>query len=347
MRYLLLLCCVGLFFSACSNEDLVVDQGVFELKSIDNTSTYVGDTITLWGNNLGDGSNSSVNFDSTFALQSDNCIFWSSKKVIFEVPTEAFSTDIFINKAGEISNTLPIEVSSIPDLPLATVPGNTYKMGATTGNEDERPVHDVTISYDLEVSKYEITQRFYELVTGENPSLNISADYPVHNVSWLEAVSFCNMLSEKMGYSAKYKIEGQIVTVIDSTNGWRLPTEAEWEYLCRAGKSTDFSGSGILVDLGWYSANSGMQVQPVGLKLANDFGLFDMHGNVSEWCFDLYAADYYENSPSVDPQGSTEGMERVVRGGNYQSGNVECRSAYRANAADKQYCGIRIVREVK
>lgn len=347
MRYLLFLCGLGLFFSACSNEDIVVDQGVYELKSVSSPTTYVGDTLTLWGNNLGDGANSSVNFDSTFALKSENCIFWSAKKVIFEVPAEAFSTDIYISKAGEKSNTLAIEVEDIPQLPIALVSGATFEMGATTGREDERPIHDVTISHNLEVSKYEITQRFYELITGDNPSLMLAADYPVHNVEWLEAIEFCNKLSDKMGYSQKYLIEGQQVSLIDTANGWRLPTEAEWEFLCRAGSSSDFSGTGRLVDMGWYSANSGMQVQPVGKKEANAFDLYDMHGNVSEWCYDLYAADYYANSPDTDPMGATEGTERVVRGGNYQSGNVECRSSFRATEVEKQYCGIRIVREVK
>lgn len=347
MKYLLLLCCVGLFFTACNNEDLVVDQGVFELKSIENHNSYVGDTVTIWGNNLGDGMNSTINFDSTFAIQSDECILWTSKKVIFEVPSQAFSTDLHISKAGEKSNSLPIQVSSIPMLPLALVQAASFQMGATIGNEDERPIHDVTLSNNLEVSKYEITQRFYELITGENPSSMISSDYPVHNIEWLDAIKFCNLLSDKMGYTAKYLIEGQEVSIIDSATGWRLPTEAEWEFLCRAGNSTDFSGTGRLVDMGWYSANSGMQLQPVGLKQANNFDLYDMHGNVSEWCFDLYASDYYVNSPQTDPTGATEGTERVLRGGNYQSGNVECRSAYRATEVDKKYCGIRIVREVK
>ncbi len=347
MRYLVLLFCLGIFISSCSNEDLVVDQGVFQIQSIENEDTYVGDTITVWGDNLGDGLNSSVNFDSTFSIPSDKCILWSAKKVIFEVPSTAFSTEIFITKAEEQSNSLSIRVSALPNLALVTINGGTFAMGAVTGNEDERPVHDVTISSDLEVSKYEITQRFYELVVGNNPSTMLAVDYPVNNIDWLEAVKFCNMLSEKMDYTPKYFIQGQVVSIIDSANGWRLPSEAEWEYLCRAGKQEDFAGNGRLEDMGWYSANSGMQLQPVGLKQANDFGLYDMHGNVSEWCFDLYEADYYATSPDTDPQGSTEGTERVNRGGNYFSGNTECRTSYRSHELGKQYCGIRIVREVK
>jgi hypothetical protein len=347
MKYIAVLFCLAWLMSACSNEDIVVEQGIFEIRNIENSDTYIGDTITIWGNNLGNGTNSSVNFDSTFALTSDRCIFWSSNKIMFEVPTQAFSTDIYIDKDGEQSNLLPINISAIPDLPLVVVSGNTYPMGSVTGNEDERPIHHVNIKKTLEVAKYEITQRFYELITGENPSQMLASDYPVHNVSWLDAVIFCNLLSEKMDYSPAYLIEGEVVTVIDTANGWRLPTEAEWEFLCRAGKSNDFSGIGRLEDMGWYSANSGMQLQPVGKKAANDFGIFDMHGNVSEWCFDLYAPDYYSSSPNEDPQGATEGSERVVRGGNYQAGNTECRSAFRTKNLDKMLCGIRIVRDVK
>jgi formylglycine-generating enzyme required for sulfatase activity len=163
----------------------------------------------------------------------------------------------------------------------------------------------------------------------------------VENVSWLDAVKFCNDLSEKEGLEPFYKIEGQSVRVSSWDGpGYRLPTEAEWEYACRAGpegqgRYTFGDADEGLGDHAWFDGNSGGVTHPVGQKRPNRFGLFDMHGNVWEWCQDWYDTDYYKHSPTDDPRGRDEASSRVIRGGSWDYDPRYCRPAYRYwNAPD-------------
>jgi formylglycine-generating enzyme required for sulfatase activity len=156
---------------------------------------------------------------------------------------------------------------------------------------------------------------------------------PVENVPWFDAVRFCNALSQKEGLPPFYAINGQTVAVPDwNRPGYRLPTEAEWEYACRAGTTTLFSfGDDYdpLGQYGWYSNNYEGQTHPVGEKERNGFGLYDMHGNVWEWCWDGYDPDYYSKSPSVDPRGPEVATFRVTRGGSWRDAPRQAQSAYR------------------
>ena len=166
---------------------------------------------------------------------------------------------------------------------------------------------------------------------GHNPSSHEeSGDLPVENVSWLDAVRFCNRLSEREGRKPYYRIEGDAVTIA-SGEGYRLPTEAEWEYACRAGTATRFSfgdDENALGQYAWYVDNSNGRTHLVGRKQPNAFGLYDMHGNVWEWCWDEYDGDYYKRSPANDPQGPEQASYRVIRGG---GGHDEPRYARSAN----------------
>jgi formylglycine-generating enzyme required for sulfatase activity len=148
-----------------------------------------------------------------------------------------------------------------------------------------------------------------------NPGLEQTDNHPVVWVSWQNAVDFCNWLREKEG------------------KNYRLPTEAEWEYSCRAGKSGTRYCYGDdedqLENYAWYSRNSGGRTQPVGKKKPNDWGLYDMHGNVWEWCQDYFDTNYYQNSPVKDPMGAGAGIDRVPRGGAVDGAAVFCRTAFR------------------
>ena len=167
---------------------------------------------------------------------------------------------------------------------------------------------------------------------GINPSNFKGVDVlPVENVSWDDAVEFCRKLSGKEG--EKYG----------------LPTEAQWEYACRAGSKTRFSfgdSDSSLGDSAWYSDNSNRTTHPVSQKKVNSFGLYDMHGNVWEWCSDWYGGEYYSSSPGVDPQGPSSGTYRVVRGGSWYYDPRYCRSAsrFRVSPVDRSFnLGFRIV----
>ncbi|HEY3322437.1 MAG TPA: formylglycine-generating enzyme family protein [Planctomycetota bacterium] len=178
--------------------------------------------------------------------------------------------------------------------------------------DNERPSHEVTLTQPFYMGKYPVTQEQYQQVIGTNPSSFKGKDNPVEQVSWDDSVEFCKRASEKTGQAV------------------RLPTEAEREYACRAGTRTKYYSGDTEEDLkrvGWYAGNSGGTTHPVGQKEPNAVGLYDMHGNVWEWCSDWY--EPYKPEPTVDPQGPSEGQRRVVRGGSWRLNLRYCRSAYR------------------
>jgi formylglycine-generating enzyme required for sulfatase activity len=180
--------------------------------------------------------------------------------------------------------------------------------------------HEVTISKPFFMGVTEVTQAQYEAVMGSNPSLNKGPTNPVDTVSWDDATEFCEKLSVKTHQAI------------------RLPTEAEWEYACRAGSTTEFSFGDAEADLGdyaWYSANSGSKTHPVGQKKPNAWGLYDMHGNVWEWCADWFPIPYPKGAVT-DPQGDGAGLMYNFRGGAWDSDPGFCRSASRSGT-DRNY----------
>jgi formylglycine-generating enzyme required for sulfatase activity len=208
------------------------------------------------------------------------------------------------------------------------IPAGEFDMGSPPSEEGrleyEGPVHRVTLSRAFRIGKYPVTQRQYEAVTGENPShFSGNIDRPVDSVSWEDAVAFCRKLGARDG------------------RAYRLPTEAQWEYACRAGSTSAYcfgDDPSLLPQYAWYRDNSGMQTHPVGEKKPNAFGVYDMHGNVWEWCHDYYYGScgsgfygwhYYRVSPNVDPQGPDIGASRVLRGGSWDDDPGGCRSADR------------------
>jgi formylglycine-generating enzyme required for sulfatase activity len=196
---------------------------------------------------------------------------------------------------------------------MVSIPGGTFKMGSTNGYSNEKPVHSVTLS-EFEMSATEITQGQYKAVMGMNPSRFTGDDYlPVERVNWGNAVAFCRELSQKTG------------------SEFRLPTEAEWEYACRAGTTTKYHTGNSKSDLAradWYGGNSGKKTHPVGQKTPNAWGLYDMHGNVWEWCADWYGN--YSSGSATNPMGPSSGSDRVARGGSWISDASICRSAFRS-----------------
>jgi formylglycine-generating enzyme required for sulfatase activity len=214
------------------------------------------------------------------------------------------------------------------------------------GRNDDEHQHEVTLSRDFYIGVYAVTQRQYQRVIGKNPSRfqgpevknADSSNHPVENVSYDDAVEFCRRLSELSDEQA----DGR---------RYRLPTEAEWEYACRAGSKTAFSFGSNASDLGlhaWYTANSNGMTHAVGGKKPNAFGLYDMHGNVLEWCSDWYDKKYYASSPATDPKGPDSGSFRVLRGGSWLVEPFFVRCAYRyGGTPDRRDAndGIRVVLE--
>jgi len=235
---------------------------------------------------------------------------------------------------------------------LKLIPDGEFFMGspddAIEAENHEKPSHRVRISKPFYLGVCEVTQAQYKAVMGNNPSwfsangggkdrvAGQSTDtYPVEMVSWLDAVQFCNKLSQKEGKKPVYEIDGKDVRVPDwNGQGYRLPTEAEWEYACRANASapTRFSFGDNVVELGvygWFDRNSEQRTHAVSQKRPNAFGLYDMHGNVWEWCWDWYGDGYYNQSPADDPTGPAGASAQVFRGGSWYDEPRFARSAFR------------------
>lgn len=234
---------------------------------------------------------------------------------------------------------------------MVLVKGGTFKMGNTMEEtfEDELPVNVVTLN-DYYIGRYEVTQEEYQALMGVNPSFfKGQSELPVENISWLDAVTFCNKLSEKQGLTPCYVIGRHYVEFNAKANGYRLPTEAEWEFAARGGtlsKGYLYSGSNSLDEVAWYKDNSKGKTQRIASKIGNELGLYDMSGNVWEWCWDWYK-NSYEGLGGVNPLGPTQGTEKVRRGGSWHIKPTSCRSTNRlASPQDLafNYVGIRLAR---
>ncbi|MDR2194571.1 MAG: formylglycine-generating enzyme family protein [Treponema sp.] len=219
---------------------------------------------------------------------------------------------------------------------MALVPAGTFMMGSKSGNE--KPLHQVTISAAFSIGKYEVTQKEWRDVMGSNPSYFKGDNLPVEQVSWLDAIAYCNKRSVKEGLIPAYTVSGSAVTWNRGANGYRLPTEAEWEYAARGGGSDTYTyvGSNNAKNVAWYSGNSGKSTHPVGMKQANSLGIHDMSGNVWEWCWDWY--DSYKNAAVTDPTGAASGSYRMARGGSWYRKARSVRSANR-NSGAPEYRG--------
>jgi formylglycine-generating enzyme required for sulfatase activity len=223
------------------------------------------------------------------------------------------------------------------------------------GRTSDELIHRVTLS-GFYLAKYEVTVgQFREFIytsdyiTPNNPwdRSGQTENHPASNVSWFDAVQYCNWRSLKENLTPAYRIQGETITWNRSANGYRLPTEAEWEYACRAGTTTPYSTGTTLGDgAAWTNSNSKDSAHPIGQKAANQWGLYDMHGNVGEWCWDWYGN--YPSAAQRDPAGAATGYRRVYRGGAYYSPNASyLRSASRhsnSSSARSSYTGFRLAR---
>jgi formylglycine-generating enzyme required for sulfatase activity len=233
-------------------------------------------------------------------------------------------------KQTEVVLPLPVPAS------MVKINGGIFMMGSPSDGPGYNPNetrHKVTVS-DFYIGNFPVTQKEYQEAMGTNPSKFIADNHPVDSVTWYDAIEYCNKRSQMEGLTPAYIRSGDKVTWNKKANGYRLPTEAEWEYACRAGTTTAYNtGADVITDnTGWYNANSDGKSHSSGQKPANAWGLYDMHGNVSEWCWDWFNAAYYSSSPTKDPAGSGSGTNRVLRGGDWSSEDIHVRSARRNSA---------------
>jgi formylglycine-generating enzyme required for sulfatase activity len=238
--------------------------------------------------------------------------------VLTQLPVSVLTqlpANVLLQLPANVLLQLPPRKNSI-GMQFKLLPGGTFTMG-----EGKETPHPVTLTKPFELGVYEVTQEQYEQVMGSKPSKFKGPRNPVEQVDWNDAVAFCRKLSElPSGKSGGYV--------------YRLPTEAEWEYACRAGTTTTYSFGDSESELGayaWYKDNSGRTTHPVGGKKPNGWGLYDMHGNVFEWCRDWHGG--YPSGSVTDPTGATSSSRRVSRGGSWYDGARHCRSATRNGGA--------------
>jgi len=269
---------------------------------------------------------------------------------------------------------IDIPTVDIP-VPMVLVTGGTFQMGSTTGSPDETPVHLVTVgtfyidktevTYEKWTSVYDwgLTHGYTDLPAGQNGTNSVGVNNPVTKVSWIDILKWCNARSEKDGWTPLYYTDDTLTTVyrtgqLDLTvgavkwtaNGYRLPTEGEWEFAAQGGtKSAGYthSGSNNIDSVAWHFLNT-TGTHPVATKATNELGLYDMSGNVWEWCWDWYGA--YSASAQTDPRGATSGAWRVLRGGSFVSVGSSCRVASRISYYPSNrlnHNGFRCVRDVE
>ncbi len=257
------------------------------------------------------------------------------------------------------SDAKPLELVTKSGVEMVFVPAGQFTMGSDQGNPDEAPAHKVSISSFL-LDKVPVTNAMYQKAQIPNPShWQDSPKQPVERVRWRDAKLYCNERSRLEGLKPCYNEKTPEWECDYTANGYRLPTEAEWEYAAHAGTQDayDFGTKEALRQYAWFAENSEQKTHSVGEKKPNRWGLYDMYGNVSVWCEDVYDPNYYKTSPSADPHGppsSGKDVKRVLRGGNWKASAEMCRATYRQGERTgntdacfaTDYCGLRCVRSV-
>ena len=254
-----------------------------------------------------------------------------------------------VGAAGEIVTHSGVE--------MVALPGGEFLMGSDRGNPDEAPAHKVKVSAFL-IDKFEVTHEMFTKAQLPNPShWQDNPRKPVERVRWRDAKLYCNERSLLEKLKRCYNEKTADFDCDYTANGYRLPTEAEWEYACRAGAdgSYDFGQADKLRQFAWFADNANARTHAVGEKKPNRWGIFDMSGNVSEWCEDVYSPGYYKESPPIDPLGPPnpgKDVKRVMRGGSWKASADMCRATVRQGERTgdsdacfyTDYCGFRCVR---
>lgn len=310
---------------------------LLRLIQIYNYGSYHCDNLSEDGYALGNGDITCLPHSSDYNPQDWVISFQEVLRLVQFYKSDCYSLDTTTEdgfRAGNVNEPAPGSEQVFLGITFVWIPSGSFYMGTTKSSSElaeiyggspslyssEYPQHWVTISKGFWMSQTEITQKQWTDIMGYNPSNNKGDMLPVENLSWEDCQKFIENINKLGGGT------------------FRLPTEAEWEYACRAGSDYEFcfgDDAKELDNYGWHIYNSGYQTHPVKQKRPNTWGVYDMHGNVWEWCQDWYDSEYYQYSPVFDPAGPAEGRYKVLRGGTCLRTSARCRSAFRSwNAPD-------------
>ncbi len=329
------------------------------IEHLSQSSAQVGQSIDIIGRHFGESQGDSYITLAGERLGRTKISFWSNTKISIQIPQEAETGDVVVTVNDLSSNgvRLTIRQQQPKLIEMVEVQSGSFIMGKNTGDswDLEHPAHRVNITYDFYVGKYEVTQKQWSTVfMGSDPSYidDKGDNKPVNQVPWYEqsypnVVEWCNAASERDGYEPCYTITDGDVSCDFSKNGYRLPTEAEWEYMARAGTTDDWSFDGDIEDYAWVRGNSDTKAHEVGQKQPNPWGIYDVYGNVAEWCWDWLES--YPSSEQTDPRGPDEssGNGKLIRGGSMLSQPNESNSWYRQDlypTRKERMAGFRVVR---
>lgn len=346
-----LFCLILILFSACAERITESPIKTPQIKQVSPTQIYITQDMEIIGEGFTNSIEAYLLFTDETKILKKDAKDWNDSYIKINLPFSLTSSKFKIVTPNGESDWYEFHFQKFPTIETTKIFLSSFEMGNNFAAIDERPKHLVDFNYELEVQTSEITQRDYEIVMNKRPSIIANKELPVSNISWFDAIEYCNKLSELQGLDKAIILEsGSKFTIDFNSNGWRLATEAEWEYLCRAGTNTDFSGNGDINEIGWYSSNSGyLPHYPKG-KIANQFGLYDMHGNMYEWCFDTYHENFYSIASLQNPLSTDKGSQRVIRGGAFDSGIRFTRSFTRnsfSQDSSSHNIGFRIVRKTK
>ncbi|MDC1067518.1 SUMF1/EgtB/PvdO family nonheme iron enzyme [Candidatus Kapabacteria bacterium] len=345
-KYLLLF--VLVFFIACDEEINTEGKSSIEVVSASDYSIFYGDTLVIYGENFNQNDITLFAITNKDTLDINQGLIFVNKSEIKYINTILDGNYSLIVKSNSIySKSIDVEFVNHPEIETVDINGGSFFLGSEKGPSNENPEKEILISKNLQFSKFEVSEFLWKTVLNQKGIFNNSKTKPASNLNWFQAVEFCNKLSNLWGLDSVYTIDSDVVGFDTLANGWRLPTESEWEYAALGKTESDYYGFDNPSQIAWYSKNSGYNIQPSGKLMANSFGMYDMLGNLEEWCWDYYSITSYSQAKAVNPTGPNEGEFRVARGGNFKSGIAEIRCSSRVGNNNLETKGLRIVRTLQ